>query len=1773
MPSLQNLTVGQSGTMGCWALPLVSFLLLLCTSVGQVPHRRRHWPGTRNIPHLDLPEFHGNPKDRISNEPWFIVVAPDLLRADSPENIYLEAGGLRGQPTVSISIRDYTRSIVLYDDTFIMDSEQGGHTLRSIQLPSDLLEPEDLRNRYVYLGVNFHGYHLLEKVIMVSFQQGYIFVQTDKPIYNPGDTVRMRAYVSSSSFKASNSTLMVEFQNPEGVVVKQTMLFRPADGVLPESFILSDHANEGVWAVITKFDARPQNTFRAQFQVKKYVLPAFNVTLVPSSPYLGLDHTRLEVAVSARYLYGEPVQGTAYVVFGLVINNEMKRLPSVKQVSDLDGGLATLTMEEIRRAYPDLRSLVGSSVYVKASVLTASGSDLVEASKTNIRIVDSPYILTFSHLPQYFKPGMPFDFTIQLNYQDGSPASDVLMKVDLVDSVLSTSAAGSLRVNINMPRTSGPQTITVETAEPGQRSGQQARQQTTVLPYQPFSRSQQNFLYIAATNSMTAGNTLRLLLVISPADSMHLQLIKHLTYLVISKGKILQARRLSVEGQVHLAVTLRVTQDMRPSFRVVAYYTLPWLRHMEVVSDSIWVDLDDGCVGGLHVGPEDGRHRDLLPGKTFRFKVRGDPGAKVNLVAVDNAVFLLSKERLTQSKMWSAVEKGDMGCTRGGGKDGMGVFKDAGLLFSSSLRANTSPRQGLGCPASARKRRSAELWKRKAQLEAQYREELQRRCCQAGLRDVAMPYSCTRRSLYITEGWECIRAFRDCCAHLRGQSFDTSRPTNPPPLTTTPPPLTTTTPPPTTTPLRFPFGQPLLREVHHTVEDVLHALRRPPSHSVLPGHSGHSEPQVFQRPGSGTMRTVVDDDEEEGEYMAEYDVYLRSKFYESWLWRDVRLPDTPDGRDGLASITMTTALPDSITEWSVMAISASHDTGFCVAKPYNVKAWKKFFVDLKLPYSVARHEQIQIKAVLRNYGQQRLHVRVVLMVTEGICSVAFSEQHTQEVDLPAGGTVVVPYTLVPLVVGKLPVQVMVLGRDLMGGDRVEKILRVVLEGVQKTLVRSFVLDPSAHGGTQNIHPGKVELESVVPNSLPLTLINIRGSVLADSIDNSISDDSLASLIRMPGGCVEQNLAGITLPLIATLYLDSTHGWESVGVQRRVEAIGYITKGYEKQLAYRKSDGSYPPYRKEGTSTWITAFVVKVFSMAYSLVRVEQQQVCGALLYLLNEKQEHDGGFREDNPVYTTTMTGGLRGSEAKTTLTAFVVIALAQARKAKISCGGISETATHNAANYLKRELSRPLKRPYTVAISAYALTLLGQDPSYNPITPLLNAVSEGSYWADSESPLFSLEATGYGLLALLEGGHLDEAVMPFNWLNSKRRRGGGYGSTQPTMVVLQALSEYLLKRAADRDVSLQVDLKVPGRTDLRYHFEPQTSYVARSSRAPLDQEFEVEAQGNGQGILELVTFYNQLHEVEEKSLCPHFELEVATEESSETPPADVIKSYQITIRVRALAPRDVRMVVLDISLPTGFTPDNSDLEMLSNSVDRYINNFQVVDNLSDRGSLIIHLFKVSHREPEILIFRLQQNFKVGLLQPSSVTVYEYYNPADHRCSRTYSPPEDKEALGQICRNDVCRCTQGDCCVSKSDSETIPVNNRTRQACESLHYVYKVKVLSVNQSYYDRYEMEITQVIKLGLEPDVADGVSRLFMSHGGCRDHLHLQQGSHYFIMGPKADLWHTDTGFVYMLGKKTWVERWPSEAECTSDAALQAKCTVLEAAARDLSINGCRQ
>lgn len=51
---------------------------------------------------------------------------------------------------------------------------------------------------------------------------------------------------------------------------------------------------------------------------------------------------------------------------------------------------------------------------------------------------------------------------------------------------------------------------------------------------------------------------------------------------------------------------------------------------------------------------------------------------------------------------------------------------------------------------------------------------------------------------------------------------------------------------------------------------------------------------------SSIAKEIIEEGEEEEEYTDEADVYLRSKFYESWMWMDFNLPNQADrdSRDG-----------------------------------------------------------------------------------------------------------------------------------------------------------------------------------------------------------------------------------------------------------------------------------------------------------------------------------------------------------------------------------------------------------------------------------------------------------------------------------------------------------------------------------------------------------------------------------------------------------------------------------------------------------------------------------------------------------------------------------------------------------------------------------------------------------------------------------------------------------------------------------------------------------
>lgn len=52
----------------------------------------------------------------------------------------------------------------------------------------------------------------------------------------------------------------------------------------------------------------------------------------------------------------------------------------------------------------------------------------------------------------------------------------------------------------------------------------------------------------------------------------------------------------------------------------------------------------------------------------------------------------------------------------------------------------------------------------------------------------------------------------------------------------------------------------------------------------------------------------------------------------------------------------------------------SYPSGICVAEPLKVIVRKEFFIDLRLPYSVVRGEQVEVKAILHNYSPDAVTV-------------------------------------------------------------------------------------------------------------------------------------------------------------------------------------------------------------------------------------------------------------------------------------------------------------------------------------------------------------------------------------------------------------------------------------------------------------------------------------------------------------------------------------------------------------------------------------------------------------------------------------------------------------------------------------------------------------------------------------------------------------------------------------------------------------------------------
>ncbi|XP_035593483.1 C3 and PZP-like alpha-2-macroglobulin domain-containing protein 8 isoform X2 [Oncorhynchus keta] len=581
--------------------------------------------------------------------------------------------------------------------------------------------------------------------------------------------------------------------------------------------------------------------------------------------------------------------------------------------------------------------------------------------------------------------------------------------------------------------------------------------------------------------------------------------------------------------------------------------------------------------------------------------------------------------------------------------------------------------------------------------------------------------------------------------------------------------------------------------------------------------------------------------------------------------------------------------------------------------------------------------------------------------------------------------------------------------------------------------------------------------NVVPGSETATASMI-GDVMGPTLNN------LDKLLRLPFGCGEQNMIHFAPNVFVLKYLQKT---SQLSPEVEAEATDYLLQGYQRQLTYKRQDGSYSAFgeRDFSGSMWLTAFVLKSFAQSRGFIFIDPEELRAAKAWLINHQRE-EGSFPAMGRILNKDLQGGIHG---KISLTAYVVAALLETgittEEEKIAVAkakGFLESNTYTADD------------PYTTALSSYALALL-RSPYASLGLRRLNhmAITQdgfthwsltGSRVTDEDTFMgFSdglsqsvvsaeVEMTAYGLLTYTLLGDVASALPVVKWLSQQRNALGGFSSTQDTCVALQALSEYAILSYVG-GVNLTISLASTN-LDFQESFElhRDNQKILQSASIPsIPTGLFVSAKGEGCCLMQIDVSYN----VPDPVAKPAFQLKVDLKEPKQerhppAPPSPRHASprsrsrsdnrselsrkrraatddedpaahqddldYRITLEAcaRWLHTGSSNMAVLEVPLLSGFRADVESLERLLLDKRVGLKRYEV-----DGRKVLFYFDEISSQCMTCVAFQAIREYIMGKTAPVPVKVYDYYEPA-FEATRFYNVSESSPLARKLCDGTTC---------------------------------------------------------------------------------------------------------------------------------------------------------
>lgn len=583
----------------------------------------------------------------------FDAIATDTARVFGVTFLVFASKILRPGHIYQLSVTNYSPSTIntyasiLKDGVDIANAEQacsvGVPETIMMSVPAQALEGS---YKLKVIGTNELGATIFSNETSLEFSQRSmtIFVQTDKPIYKQGQTVKFRVVPITTDLKPFSDALDVYMLDPNGLVVRRWLSKQTNLGSVSIEYPLSDQPTIGNWTIRVSAQGQIQD---GHFLVEFYYPQQFEVNVSMPSSFLETDKY-IAGSITANFTNGAPVVGN------LTITVTVEH-PNSKPDSQLQFDPDFHGYDQFRFETNSLKNLVAGSKVIVTAHLRERYIDSNQNGHAIAHILSSRIKLKFVgpsvHL---YKPQMPFQLYLAVSYQDGShvPASLLRDRMNIIDiKLLGISKTGSgipellpnrthdinsqipgiwsvsidLRSNVGR-RQNFEYDYLILSAEFNDRTS--LRASTKIRLYSIYASNPRSLQISTSTFNAKVGEY-----VVFHAKANYP--LATLSYIIISKGIILTTGREQVSSSLH-TFAVPVSAEMAPSSTILIYDIA---NGNEVITDALKFHVDGTSLHNFTVSVNDRKDKH---GESLEFTVHGQPGTFVGIYGVNKDLASLS---------------------------------------------------------------------------------------------------------------------------------------------------------------------------------------------------------------------------------------------------------------------------------------------------------------------------------------------------------------------------------------------------------------------------------------------------------------------------------------------------------------------------------------------------------------------------------------------------------------------------------------------------------------------------------------------------------------------------------------------------------------------------------------------------------------------------------------------------------------------------------------------------------------------------------------------------------------------------------------------------------------------------------------------------------------------------------------------------------------------------------------------------------------------------